>query len=273
MSLRLMPLLWVGLLSPALHAQPAPTARAAADTLLAAAGLPNVLAGLGTVVQAQISRTAPALPPPLAARAHDAVARHFAGAQLQESIVATLSSQAPPERLNEVYAWITAGPVGEARRLAGAYRPPLPLEEFAAALAELPPPQARVLLMLRLARAQGAGPLYLTIAEAARGAASTAARALDPSLPPFRALPDDQVALALETHDQQAVLLFLHRYATIPDELIASVAERYEDESGRWYVDALTRAVRDALLTAAERVAEELRGLGGRGARRARGNA
>jgi hypothetical protein len=119
--------------------------------------------------------------------------------------------------------------------------------------------------MLRLAHAQGSGPLYLTLAESARGAANAAGRALDPNVPPFRSLPDEQVALALEQHDRQTVLLFLHRYAPLSDSLIASYAERYESEAGRWFVDALTRAVRDAVLTAAERAADELKGAALRG--------
>jgi hypothetical protein len=230
----------------------------AVDTLLVAAGVPNLLAGLAGVVQAQLARLGPGLTPEQGTRAREVVARHFAAEQLRELAGETISSS-PPDMLAEVYQWLTSGEVAEARREAAEYRPSLPFEEFLAALAALPPARQRVLLMVRLAQAQGAGPFYLTLAEAARGAASSAARALDPSLPLFRSLPPDQAAAALEVHEQQTVLLFLHRYAPISDERIAAMAERYESPSGRWYVDALLRAARDAVLTAAERAADELR--------------
>ena len=244
-----------------LAGQTAPAAAAAQiDTLLAASGISNVLAGMAGVVDAQLARSAAALPADQAARARNVLARHFAGDQLYESVGSSLLREASPERLAELYGWMTTGPVSEARRLAAEYRPPLPLQDFITALSDIPPPQARVLLMLRLAQAQGAGPLYLTMAEAARAAANTAARVLGANVPPFRSLPEDQVALALEAHEQQTTVLFLHRHAPLSDDLIRSVAERWESESGRWYVDALTRAVRDALLTAAERAADELKG-------------
>jgi hypothetical protein len=232
----------------------------AVDTLIDASGIPNVLAGLGGVVQAQLARIAPALPAEQMARAREVVARQFEGARLYESVAAALTSQAQSGQLVELYEGFTAGAVSETRRQAAAYRPPLPLDQFVAALSDVPPPQERVQVMLRLAEAQGAASLYLTLAESARGAATVAARALDPNIPSFRALPDDQVALALEQHDRQTVVLFLHRYAPLSDAQIAALAERYESPAGRWFVDALTRAVRDAVLTAAERAADELRG-------------
>jgi hypothetical protein len=68
-------------------------------------------------------------------------------------------------------------------------------------------------------------------------------------------------------HDQQSVLLFLHRYATLSDELLAQVAERYESALGQLYVTTLSRVVRDTVLTAAERAAEELRSTPLEGAR------
>ena len=233
---------------------------AAVDTLIDAAGLPNVLAGLSAVVQTQLARVAPTLPPEQMARAREVLSRHFEGARLYESVAAALASQAQSAHLVELYEGFTTGPVAEARKLAAEYRPPLPLDQFVNALADVPPPPERVQLMLRLARAQGSGQLYLTLAESARGAANAAGRALDPNVPGFRSLPDEQVALALEQHDRQTVLLFLHRYAPLSDSLIVSFAERYESEAGRWFVDALSRTVRDAVLTAAERAAEELRG-------------
>ena len=242
-----------------LGAQSAPAQASPVDTLIVAAGLPNVLSGFAGVVQTQLSRTAPSLPADRAARAAEVLARHFAADQLFRNVAVAFAAATPPERMGELYALVTTGPIADARRIASAYTPPLPIEEFAAGLAQIPPPEARVLLMLRLARAHGAGPLFLTLAEAARGAANTAARAIDPNLPAFRALPEAQVALALETHDQQSVLLYLYRYATLSDELVASVAERYESEAGRWYMETLARVVRDAVLTAAEGAATELR--------------
>jgi hypothetical protein len=253
-------LLWAALpLALGAQGAPSPPATPAVDTLLAAAGIPSVLAGFGGVVEAQLTRTAPSLPPERAARAREVVSRHFAGEALYRAVATAFAGETSPERLSELYAWVTTGPVGDARRIAAAYTPPLAIEEFAAGLADLPPPQTRVLAMLRLSRAQGAGPLFLTLAEAARGAANTAARALDPELPPFRGLPEEQVTLALDRHDQQSVLLYLHRYATLSDELLAEVAERYESEIGQWYVTTVSQVVRDAVLTAAERAADELR--------------
>jgi hypothetical protein len=233
---------------------------AAVDTLIDASGIPNVLAGLGSVVQAQLARVAPNLSAEQMTRAREVLARNFEGARLYESVAAALRSEAPSEQLGALYDGFTTGAVAETRRQAAAYRPPLPLDQFVTALTDVPPPQERVQVMLRLAEAEGAAQLYLTLAESARGAATAAARALDPNVPSFRSLPDDQVALALEQHDRQTVLLFLHRYAPLSDAQIAGLAERYESEAGRWFVDALTRAVRDAVLTAAERSAEELRG-------------
>jgi hypothetical protein len=242
---------------------------AAVDTLIDVSGIPNVLAGLGGVVQAQLARIAPNLPAEQSARAREVLARHFEGARLYESVAAALRAQAQPEQLGELYEGFTTGAVADTRKQAAAYRPPLPLDQFAQGLSDLPPPQERVQLMLRLAEAQGAAQLYLTLAESARGAATAAARALDAGVPSFRSLPDDQVALALEQHDRQTVLLFLHRYAPLSDAQIARLAERYESPAGRWFVDALTRAVRDAVLTAAEKAADELRGDSARALREA----
>ena len=85
-------LLFCALRAP-LGAQVAPLATSAAvDTLIDASSIPNVLAGIGGVVQAQIARIAPNLSAEQAARAREVVARHFEGARLYESIAAALVS-------------------------------------------------------------------------------------------------------------------------------------------------------------------------------------
>jgi hypothetical protein len=242
----------------ALDAQAAPARAPVVDTLLYAAGIPNVLAGMGSFFQAQVSRIASGSASEDVLRVRQVGARHFAADRLYESVAAALADE-PAERLEAVAAWLSAGPVAEARALVEAYRPPVPLESYASSLADDPPPPARVAGMHRLARGQGAALLYLTIAESLRGAAHMALRAVEPEVPPFRGVSDAQAAELLEAHDQQTVLLFLHRFEPVSDALVARWAEAYESDAGRWYVDALSRSVRDALLSAAERSVEELR--------------
>jgi hypothetical protein len=243
----------------ALDAQAAPVRTPALDTLLIAAGVPNVLAGAGGVLQDHISRMSSPLTTEATLRVREVVARHFSADALHASVAASLAAE-PAERLETVAAWLSTGPVAEARALADAYRPPLPLDAYAMSIVDVPPPEGRVAGMLRLARAQGAAPFYLTLAESLRGSAHTALRAIEPGLPPFRGLSDGQAAELLEAHDQRTVLLFLHRFQPVSDELIGRWAAAYESDSGQWYVDVLTRIVRDALLAAAESAAAELSG-------------
>lgn len=242
----------------ALSAQAAAARAPAVDTLIAAAGLPAVLGGVEVVLDRQIGRLAPGLDPEEGERLREALAKHFAPTRLLESVAERLA--ADPENVSAVAAWLTSGPVAEARAAAASYLPSAPLEIYAGTLADAPPSSERIGVMLRLARAQGAGPFFLTLSESLRGAAHVTLNAVAPDTPSFQGLPDEQATRILEAHDQQTVLLFLHRYEPLPDELVARWAAAYESPSGEWYVDALAGAVRDAVLAAAEAAAAELRG-------------
>ena len=99
------------------------------------------------------------------------------------------------------------------------------------------------------------------LAETTRGAAHTVLGALVEDLPRFRGLGEDQVMVALDAAYSQAMVSFLYRFETVPDELLTTVAESYESSAGQWYVDAYSRAVGDAVLDAAERAREELGAL------------
>jgi len=235
------------------------TARDAIDSLLVASRLLPVLDGLGRVMVDQVERGAPELAPDVSRRVEVAIARHFAPHLLLESVATLLATAADTPALDELVRGLGTGPAAEARRLADAHRPLVSLPEYAATLTDAPPPQERIQLMLRLARAQGAGPFYLSLAETLRGAAHLTVRAVRPGTPPFRGMPGEEVPLLMEAHAQQAVLGLLYRFETVPDTLVESLAERWETDLGQWFVDAIADAVSEALLAAAERVTAELK--------------
>lgn len=237
----------------------APTHPAAVDTLLEAAGIPGVVAGIEGVLRQQIGRQAPGLSAADAARLDAALSLHFAPERLYAA-VATRLAEHGDARVQAAAEHLASEPVAASRALAASYAPPLSFQEYATGLTDAPPSPARVQLALRLARAQGAASFYLTLSESLRGAAHTALRAVLPSLPRFQGVEPDVALQLLETQEQQTTVLFLHRYETIPDTLLAGWAAAYESDPGQWFVDALAAAVRDAILEAAEAAAGALRG-------------
>jgi hypothetical protein len=239
------------------------TEREAVDTLLAAASIPSVFNGMADAVLTQIRVMGPELGPGSADRVRASVAQHFAPGRLFEAAANSLLRADGATPLQEVAGWLTVGPVAEARRTADAYRPPSSIEAFAAAVTDRPPPQDRVQLILRLARAQGAGPFYVVLSETLRGSAHMALRAVDPARPPFVGVSDAGADEWVRTQDQQAAFILLYRYQAVSSELLERVVERYESAAGQWYIDALSDAVTEAILGAAERVAAEVGGLRG----------
>jgi len=240
--------------------EPSPRVRAGIDSLLTTSRIKDVLASLGPAVAAQLQDMAPDLTAEQRERVGTQVARHFHPDSLYASVLATMVSEAEEGRVVEVLRWLASGPVAEARAIADAYEPTLTLEAFVEGLREHPPPEERVRLLAKLAHAQSSGHFYLVLGETTRGAAHTLAKALRPDLPVFRSIPPEQAEQALEAYHGQAVVSFLHRFESVPDHLLSIVAERYQSEGGRWYVESYVRAVGDAVLTAAERASAELAG-------------
>lgn len=233
--------------------------RSTVDTLLTTSNIRDVLSNIADAVEAQVDEMAPELAEEERERIEEAVEEHFDEDVLYESVARSVAEEADRSTLAALMGWMTSGPVAEARRIADEYDPPLSLEEYASRLEREWPPQDRIELMVRLAEAQRAAPFYLIISETLRGAAHTLVQAVQPQIPPFRATPPDEARQAVQAYHGQSVLSFLHRFQPVSDELLATVAERYESDEGQWYVDAYTRAVGDAVLSAAERASAELK--------------
>ena len=197
-----------------------------------------------------------------------AVQAGFAEPRLRGDVARFLERSAPPAVLEEVVAILEAGTAAELDRAAALSEPELSLEEFALGLASDPPPRERVGLLVEWTRAQGAGDFYVLMDQALAEGAHTVLAEFRSDAPPFVPLAGDALFERLEASFNAAVVTFLHRFDSVPDELIAGATAEYESEAGQWYVETYSLAVAEALRSAAARTAASLRATGVPGGRR-----
>lgn len=189
-----------------------------------------------------------------------AVRAAFAPELLREDIATHIAGGDSAGFIEDVVVWLEGGATAELARLSDAYEPPLTLEEFVSAFLEDPPPRARVDLMSDWAEVQEVGEFYVLLDQALSEAAHAVVAQLRADAPVFTPLAGRELQAQLERSRRAAVISFLHRYETVPQEVIRRATEEYESDSGRWYVEAYTLAAAEAMRAAGQRVVAALGG-------------
>jgi hypothetical protein len=149
---------------------------------------------------------------------------------------------------------IEEGAIARIRSLAEAQPPATTIEEYVTGLQSDPPPRSRIELISRVAEAQSAGAFYVLLDERTREAAHMIAEALGSSVEPFAPISEGQwVARAAQGHGA-AVVWFLYRYQSVPDDLLRASLDDWSSEAGAWFVEAYSLALGETLLAAADTV-------------------
>lgn len=187
-----------------------------------------------------------------------AVTVSFAYDSLYVDVKAFLISEAPGGFVPTLLSWLEEGAVGQGRAIAEAYNPPVTLEEYMSEFTLEPPSAGRIGLMRELTEAQAAGDLFVLVQEALREAAYGAWSALRADAVAFEPLTTSELQFSLTNSMAVSVMSLLHRYETVPDELVRGATAEWRSESGQWYASTYGLAVAEAIRAAGERVIERL---------------
>ena len=256
-------LLLLGLLvwpAQSLRAQAGPEQETAIRSILDFSQVENILAGRGAGFTPQVARLAEPISDEELARLHAAVTTSFEYSALLTDVVGVMAAEAPDGMVSTVLGWIEGGASAQIRALVEAYQPPMSLEDYTASLATARPPEERIELITRWAEVQSAGDFYILLFEALRESAYRVAGALREHDPVFQRLRGEELTRTLESSLAAAVVSFLYRYQTVPDELIERAIADYQTESGQWFVATYSLAVAEAIRAAGYRVVDELGG-------------
>lgn len=187
-----------------------------------------------------------------------AVSTGFASDLMRRDVARFLESEDPAGYVGEVLTWHEGGATAELIRLSDVYEPPLSVEAYAQTLASDPPDQERVRLIADWAESQGAGGFYILVEEALTEAAHAVWAEFRPEAPAFAPMSGDALFARLDASQSAAIVRFLHRYETIPGDLVRAAMEEYRSEAGRWYVETYSLGVAEAIRAAGHRVVAEL---------------
>lgn len=238
---------------PAASPSPAPVER-----LLEHSGLESIVTGRAAAFTRRVALAAGDLTDAELERLVAAVQAAFSPEALHADVAAFVAAEAAPGRIEEILAWHETGANAELGRLSDAFEPPTTLQEFTRSLVVEPPPGDRIALMVAWAEAQGAGDFFVLLDQALEEAAHTVWGRLRDDAPAFRPLSGDPLFARLETSFDAAVVTFLYRLQTVPDDVIRGATEEYGTEAGRWYVETYSLAVARAIRAAGHRVAAAL---------------
>jgi hypothetical protein len=189
----------------------------------------------------------------------DAVTVSFAYDSLYLDVKAFLIAEAPGGFVPTLLSWLEGGAVGQTRAIAEAYDPPVSLEEYMSEFTLEPPSVGRIQLVRELTEAQAAGDLFVLVQEALREAAHGAWSVLREDAVAFEPLTTSELQFDLTNSMAVSVMSLLHRYETVPDDLIRGAAAEWRSPSGEWYASTYGLAVAEAIRTAGERVVASLR--------------
>ena len=185
-------------------------------------------------------------------------AKHFADTTLYRYVLEGMQKRSDKETLTVLTAWLFSDWAIEARGRVETYEPEQTLEEYAQGLQEAPPAQERVLLMARFVEANSAGSFYVGLQEAVRVAVDEVMTALGGASEEVPSLTEQEKAGMVQQYTMFALVSFLHRYEPLSDAQLTQLVEAYESESGRWYVEAYSRAVAESIRRAGQSLAGAL---------------
>ena len=235
-------------------------AQGSVDRLLARSAIESIVANRAGDFTRRVAIMAADLTDAELERLVAAVRAGFAPGLLRQDVAGHIAAYAPEDALEEVLRWTENGAKAELDRVTESYEPPLTLEEYAESLRSSPPTDGRVRLVARWADVQGAADFYLLMGEAIDEAAHAVWAAFRPDAPAYTPPDADELGAARQMSLDAAVVTFLYRFETVPDEVLRAAIDEYAGEAGQSYVRAYTLAVAEAMRAAGRRVVAALEG-------------
>jgi hypothetical protein len=202
---------------------------------------------VGDVTDAELERLVPA------------VQRAFEPSSLRDSVASFMEREEEGGSVTTVLEWQTSGANAEARRIAGAYDPPLTLDAYTRSLMTDPPGEDRIRVMVEWAESQGAGELFVLLDEALTEAAYAVWTQFRADAPSFTPTAGAELQTRLTDSFNASMVTLLRSYESVPDSVVRAATAEYSSDAGQWYVQTYSLAVAEAVRAAGQRVVIELR--------------